>query len=303
MLTAIAEDFADFSASVHVPIDPRFKIQVADNVVLHPIDAQQPLWPQWIAAAQGCDRSLIIAPETDGLLAQSVAMLSAAGLSLCNGYGDFLRCASDKGETARNFAVAGVPHPPTWTCSTVPLDSLPASARWVVKPRNGCGTDGVVVHPSIESAMEASRLNDLLIQPWIEGRPASIAAIVEGHETTLFPAVGQRISAEDIAYRGGFGPLDESDQQRALRLAKLAIDAFPRTPRGFIGLDLVLANDPLADCVIEVNPRLTTSYVGLRKIVEGNIAARIVGLDRSPVRCAVDVGQVSWNSAGEVWSN
>jgi predicted ATP-grasp superfamily ATP-dependent carboligase len=45
-----------------------------------------------------------------------------------------------------------------------------------------------------------------------------------------------------------------------------------------MGIDLVfgLAVDGSEDVVIEVNPRLTTSYLGLRKIANGNLAAAMV---------------------------
>jgi predicted ATP-grasp superfamily ATP-dependent carboligase len=60
---------------------------------------------------------------------------------------------------------------------------------------------------------------------------------------------------------------------RAAELARRAARALPKTT-GYIGIDLVLGNDPRAsgDVVIEVNPRLTTSYVGLRAAALGNIA-------------------------------
>jgi hypothetical protein len=43
---------------------------------------------------------------------------------------------------------------------------------------------------------------------------------------------------------------------------------------GYVGVDLVLGRDPHGgeDAVIEINPRLTTSYVGLRAATEGNLA-------------------------------
>jgi predicted ATP-grasp superfamily ATP-dependent carboligase len=49
---------------------------------------------------------------------------------------------------------------------------------------------------------------------------------------------------------------------------------------------LVLGDDPFGDqdVVIEVNPRVTTSYVGLRAAAESNLAAAMLALveDRAP---------------------
>jgi predicted ATP-grasp superfamily ATP-dependent carboligase len=37
-------------------------------------------------------------------------------------------------------------------------------------------------------------------------------------------------------------------------------------PLGYLGVDLILGEDGngAVDCVVEINPRLTTSYVGLQ---------------------------------------
>jgi predicted ATP-grasp superfamily ATP-dependent carboligase len=73
-----------------------------------------------------------------------------------------------------------------------------------------------------------------------------------------------------FAYRGGRTPLDHP-------LAAAAVDAATRTCaalpglRGYVGVDLVLTDaDPI---VIEVNPRLTTAYLGVRAVLDENVAA------------------------------
>jgi predicted ATP-grasp superfamily ATP-dependent carboligase len=57
----------------------------------------------------------------------------------------------------------------------------------------------------------------------------------------------------------------------------MAARALPEA-RGYIGVDLVLgkAADGSRDYVIEINPRLTTSYIGLRAASQMNLAAAMV---------------------------
>jgi predicted ATP-grasp superfamily ATP-dependent carboligase len=74
---------------------------------------------------------------------------------------------------------------------------------------------------------------------------------------------------------------------RACQLARRAFEALPAT-RGCVGLDLVLGDDPAGsqDVVIEVNPRLTTSYLGLRQATTVNLAAAMLAIQqggRSPL--------------------
>ena len=59
-------------------------------------------------------------------------------------------------------------------------------------------------------------------------------------------------------------------------------DGAPGGPLGWLGIDLVLGSDPAGadDVVIEINPRLTTSYLGLRRLARGNLAAALLAVAR-----------------------
>ncbi len=52
--------------------------------------------------------------------------------------------------------------------------------------------------------------------------------------------------------------------------------------RGYVGVDLVLGDqaDGSQDSVIEINPRLTTSYVGLRALAATNLTETMLRLAR-----------------------
>src|SRR5262249_42859079 len=67
----------------------------------------------------------------------------------------------------------------------------------------------------------------------------------------------------------------------ARRLAETAVAAVPGL-QGYVGVDLVLgsAGDGSQDWVIEINPRLTTSYVGLRALAEDNLAEVMLAVAR-----------------------
>ena len=72
--------------------------------------------------------------------------------------------------------------------------------------------------------------------------------------------------------------------RRARRLAASVLDCLPDA-LGYLGIDLVLGAEPLGsnefgenDYVIEVNPRLTTSYVGLRALARVNLAEALLAV-------------------------
>ena len=62
-------------------------------------------------------------------------------------------------------------------------------------------------------------------------------------------------------------------ENRAKALALAAVAAMPGTT-GYVGVDLILGENPdgSQDVVVEINPRLTTSYVGLRQVCRQNLA-------------------------------
>ncbi len=89
-----------------------------------------------------------------------------------------------------------------------------------------------------------------------------------------------------------------------IRLACRAIGAVPGLA-GFVGVDLILSResgpDPV-DTEVEINPRLTTSYVGLRALARENLAERWL-----EAMLGQPVGPIGWrerevrfSSSGEV---
>jgi predicted ATP-grasp superfamily ATP-dependent carboligase len=299
MASALAADLAQV-ARLSVPVDTRLSPRLPP-CELHPINGDESLWAQWARAADGCDAAIVIAPEKDGILAKAVGMLRAADVNVIAGSGDFLRVASDKQQTARSFLAAGVPHPITF----LPTDHrsvtrLRLCDRFIVKPRDGCGTESIVLYEDLDAAMNSATDNDL-IQGYVPGMPISVAVIASGSSLVVLPAVSQDISIADCCYRGGCGPLANDFQRRAGALAQCAIAAMPPSARGFIGLDLVMGDDASDDVVIEINPRLTTSYVGLRHMIAGNLGARLLGLETGPVQCKTGADEVRWTRDGHVW--
>ena len=299
MLRAVVEDLSEFCEPT-VVIEDRFDIPLACRQRIS-YDPSGQLWAQWVKAAKDCDAALIIAPESDGILAKGVAALRSSGIDVIAGSGDFLRVASDKLLTAQVLHVAGVAHPPYIAVGDERMVGVVAGyEKFVVKPRDGCGTDSVETFDDFREARKAL-CDKSIMQAWMPGRSISISLLSSGSYQTLLPAVSQAISDAKFRYAGGCGPLADRAQRRASALAARAIAAMPPTARGFVGLDLVLGDDPSDDCVIEVNPRLTTSYVGLREMIHGNLAARLFDIETGPVSCKASVNSVRWTPDGAVF--
>jgi hypothetical protein len=302
MLQAIVEDLSEFAQTV-VPLDARFDHLSLGNSQTVEIDSLRPVWGQWVAAARQCDAALIVAPESNGTLAKAVGMLRAGGIDVIAGSGDFLRVASDKVLTAKTLSAAGVAHPISMAlCDRRCQQELEKFQRFVVKPRDGCGTQEIKIFDSFADARAELEDNQIL-QAWMPGRAVSIALVASPTQLTFLPAVSQNLCEQTCEYAGGQGPLDDDAQRRCTALASRAIAVMPPTVRGFVGLDLLLGDRPSEDYVIEINPRLTTSYVGLRRMINGNVAKRLFDLETGPVSCCNAVDSVRWTPDGQVWIN
>ena len=207
MLKAIAIDLSQI-AQVVVALDSRFGIEL-EHVEIGTIHPDQAVLGQWIAAARDCDAALIVAPENDGVLAKAVGMLRSAGIDVIAGSGDFLRIASDKLQTAKTLRAAGVAHPPYLATTDNRFErEMEGFDKYVLKPRDGCGTQAIQIFDSL--AKGKAELTDAgLLQPWIVGQPISVSMVVSGSNQTLLPAVHQRIHGDTCGYAGGCGPLDD----------------------------------------------------------------------------------------------
>lgn len=208
MLRAVVSDLSAFAETV-VPIDSRLTSLDLEQVQTVPITRDDSLWPQWISAAQSCDAALIVAPENDGMLAKAVAMLRAGGIDVIAGSGDFLRVASDKLLTARTLIAAGVAHPLYMSLSDRRFaKQLKKFERFVVKPRDGCGTQEIRTFDSFDDA-RAELEENLILQAWMPGTAISIALVASSTQVTYLPAVSQSLEDRTCEYAGGQGPLND----------------------------------------------------------------------------------------------
>jgi predicted ATP-grasp superfamily ATP-dependent carboligase len=220
--------------------------------------------------ACSCDYTLLIAPEFDGLLAERCRWVEEAGGRLLGPSSSAVRLTADKLRLSRHLGAAGVPTPP---CTRFPG---PAPFPAVLKPRDGAGSQAtfLVRGPDEltrcrERAAAEGWRGELVLQPFVPGTAASVALLLgPGRCVPLLPAAQHLSDDGRFRYLGGRVPLPAGLGERAVSLAGRAVAAVPGL-RGYVGVDLVLGDE---DQVIEINPRLTTSYIGLRALADTNLA-------------------------------
>ena len=118
------------------------------------------------------------------------------------------------------------------------------------------------------------------LERFCPGIAASVAMLCgPNHHTPLTPCRQHLSSDGRFTYRGGSLIAEPELARRATQLADRALAALPAA-HGYVGIDLILGNaaDGSEDVVIEVNPRITTSYVGLRAATSDNLAAMMIAI-------------------------
>ena len=106
------------------------------------------------------------------------------------------------------------------------------------------------------------------------GLAASVAFLCGPNHRIPLAACRQHLTQDGrFGYLGGSLLWETELAARATSLAQRALAVLPPAV-GYVGVDLVLGNasDGSEDVIIEVNPRLTTSYVGLRAMTDDNLA-------------------------------
>jgi tyramine---L-glutamate ligase len=276
MIRALAEDVQKMpDTDVVVFRDVRLPgLSLPASRMIEIRDGEEERQHLWRAAGEA-DWTLLIAPETGGSLLNRCRIVEAAGGRLLSPGSALIELATDKQRCAEHLRAAGVPVPPGRCLQ--PGQTLPADFPYpaVLKPIDGAGSLGVQLVLDRNSPYDPLELGTMArLEQFCPGVAASVAVLCGPGGLVALPACRQRLTEDGrFGYLGGDTPLADAWAQRAERLAFAAFHALPAAV-GYAGVDLVLGDSPdgSRDVVVEVNPRLTTSYVGLRRLITANLA-------------------------------
>lgn len=277
MRTALVEDLAAMGRhQIVVAMDERFTRPVPRGV-------EAVSRASLDALADASDAVWLLAPETNGWHERLAARLERRGVALLGSGATAVRRAADKSRLPRRLIRAGIRHPRTATIATR-HEADPRRAAEdigypvVVKPARGAGCAGVrlvrrrsELRAALAAAHRVNGTGPLIVQEYVSGQSASVSLLADGRRAVPLVVNGQQVTgAAAFTYAGGTTPFRHALAAQAAAAAVRACAAIPGL-RGYVGVDLVLnATEPV---VIEVNPRLTTSYLGVRAALRENVAA------------------------------
>ncbi|MFO0890441.1 MAG: ATP-grasp domain-containing protein [Isosphaeraceae bacterium] len=227
-----------------------------------------------VELAAGNDSTVLIAPETTGLLARLTRALERAGAVSLGCRAEGIELTADKLRLMEWFQASRVPTPESRLIRAG--QGIPQDGRFpaVLKPVHGAGSLDTFFLSDPRTAKGPERASDdFLIQPFQPGIPMSASFLVDLDGTAWLIGTGRQsiaIREGRFEYRGGSVP---EHCPEALPVLRRAVECVPGLG-GFVGVDFVWNPEDRSAVVLEINPRVTTSHVGLSRLLPPGRLAR-----------------------------
>jgi predicted ATP-grasp superfamily ATP-dependent carboligase len=260
MRDAVLHDFSQLSeVEINLTYDARLSRPSIGKS--KEVGRQDDVWALWDSCIQEADAVLFIAPETGGILTQLTLMAERLNKQVLGCCSSAVQIATDKYQTylqLQRYEILTIP--------TYLLGDFPKSERgsWVAKPIDGAGCGGMALFDEVTQlqAWMKGRESTHIIQPLQHGEAASFSMLCKDGRAHLLTCNRQKIVMDNgaIQYQGGVINALISHRVAFEIIAQRIAKAFPGLA-GYVGVDLIIDNEDLY--VVEINPRLTTSYVAL----------------------------------------
>lgn len=284
MRDALLRDLADLPYAISTTVDARLSPPKGCDYVIVP--AHHDIWAIWMQQLTLVDAAILIAPETEGALHHltQIAMLQG---KLVLGCGlDAIETTANKLATFLALTQANIQ-----TITTLTFDQWQQSAqyhapmRWLAKPIDGVGCASTVTFDKAADLMrwmiQNKKQHTHIVQPYHEGQPASISCIMKNGKAYILSCNTQIIDVKNqiLSFKGVIVNGMRAHWQAFELLANRIAAIFPDLA-GYVGVDVIVQNEQMV--VVEINPRLSTSYVGLHEATGVNPAKLIINTLTQP---------------------
>ncbi len=225
------------------------------------------------------DAGLVIAP--DDMLLPLTELIESNTINLgCPS--ECVRICVDKLTTTEILGRAGIP---------VPRILSYADGEHVIKPRYGCGAEGVFIRNDASGEPPGE---GFIITEYIKGESLSSSLIV-GSSGILPLTVNKQFIRRDndgkLFYTGGRVPhyVDSAIRKKILNISRQVVTALGGTAAGYIGIDFVCREGDGTPYVVDVNPRPTTSIIGIARVLNYELADLILRAKFGSLPCESDI--------------
>lgn len=292
MLRSIISDFKRLNFRVSTLLDIRINqlsnyIEADDIILVKRNNNYLTLFEEELENHKYC---YIIAPESQDILYNLTKIAQNKGKRILSSKLEGIKTGSSKLRTYEFFQEQGVNTPITYSIpkidSQLDMDFILKCLKdlgkpIIIKPEDGVGAENIFYFETEKQIKTFfhRKLNtfdkkrNFILQEFIKGEDYSVSLINDLENYTQILSINkQNITFsgkfKNSEYLGGHTPVDNYKKIKdslEITLNRLDLSLF----NGYFGIDFILTSDGSL-FFIEINPRLTTSYVGIRKAMEQN---------------------------------
>ncbi len=298
MLRSIIEDFKNLGFHITTLLDSRieFLSHYMKVDVVKSVELEEDFLKKYTDCVRSSNYCFVIAPEFSNILYNLTKIVKTNKKKLLSIDLNGVKLGASKLETYKFFIANGINTPESYR---IPVKGSILDINWilqkcdqlnssiVIKPDDGAGSESVFYFEKKDDVLQFfERFNKTfdtnrkyILQEYIEGDPMSVSIIndqtLEKTNENILKILS--INAQNLQitdptmeslYLGGSTPVEQFEQLRSQIediLKCVDLSAF----KGYFGIDFVKKTDNSLS-FIEINPRLTTSYVGIRNVLEFN---------------------------------
>ncbi|MFX1374544.1 MAG: ATP-grasp domain-containing protein [Promethearchaeota archaeon] len=304
MLKSIIEDFKSIGFEITTLLDYRIYqlsgLLLIDNFRV--IQREDNYLKQFKILVKNCEYVFVIAPESTNILYQLTNIVTKYNKILLSTSLEGIKIGTSKIQTYEFFQKNKVKTPKTYL---IPLKRNKLDSEFiirkfhelskpiVIKPEDGVGAESIYFFETeneikkffqdYQYKIEIGRY--YILQEYIRGKDLSLSLIniprflnPTAKGPYLLSVNSQNVNIKDHKYDseyfGGYTPIknyNEISNSLTKVLHKIEFSQF----FGYFGIDLIRTTD-MQYYFIEINPRLTTSYIGLRNSINKNPAQLIL---------------------------
>jgi len=284
MMQAIIDEFiGNSSILLTVLLDYRFKsIQLPSNVTIVFVHENQCVYQLLPDLFDTVDFIWPIAPEMDGELEKLTKLIEHKNVALLNSSSAAITICSDKLTTSNILKEKGldVVKSMQWD-----LFSQNFSGPWVLKSKYGVGClDNYFIANKEELIKISQQINnkmDYVIQPYIKGEVLSLSCLFKHEKAWLLCCNKQDVVIDKGKFELKACIVNVSDENNDIY--QNIIDQIASSIPGlfaYVGVDIIQAEN-MVPMILEVNPRLTTSYVGINQAIGYNVANAVIEMSQN----------------------
>lgn len=219
--------------------------------------------------AKESDAGIVIAP--DDRLGALTELVESNTVNLgCPS--DSIRICADKLLTTTRLSEKGIPVPRIVSAEEVEERE---GQSYVGKPRYGCASEQISILSGKEDhgALAFYGSTDYIITEFITGDDIS-SSLIAGNSAVLPLTINKqfiRREGKRLRYEGGFVPyrLGREAENEIMRISEKVVTML--CCKGYVGIDFIVGEDGTA-YVVDVNPRPTTSIVGIARVLNYELA-------------------------------